>query len=51
MFSYLSITAEAKTEFTFEYFEITKPSLAFLLSVADEIGLELDLVANITSGR
>ena len=46
-----SLSGEAKTEFTFDYFEINKPSLVFLLSVADEIGLELDLVAQITSGQ
>ena len=45
-----SVSGEAMTEFTFEYFGMDKPSLAFLLSVADEIQLELDLVANITSG-
>jgi len=46
-----SVSGEAKTVFTFDYFEIEKPSLAFLLSVADDIGLELDLVAEITTGR
>ena len=42
-----SVSGHAKTEFTFDYFEINKPSLVFLLSVADEISLELDLVAEI----
>ena len=38
-----SITATASTTVTFDQFEMSKPSLAFILSVADEIKLELDI--------
>ena len=37
-----AIIGQARTEFTFEQFELTKPRLARLLSVADEIRLEYD---------
>ena len=37
-----TITGLAKTQFTFEEMGLTKPSLARLLSVADEIRLEYD---------
>lgn len=37
-----SIAGQAKTQFTFEEMGLTKPSLARLLSVADEIRLEFD---------
>lgn len=37
-----AVAGTAKTQFTFEEFGLTKPSLARLLSVADEIRLEYD---------
>lgn len=37
-----AVTGTARTQFTFEEFGLTKPSLARLLSVADEIRLEYD---------
>lgn len=37
-----AITGQARTEFTFDRFELTKPRLIRLLSVADEIRLEYD---------
>lgn len=40
----------AMTEVTFEQFAITKPSVAFVLSVADEIGLEFEFKAAISGG-
>ena len=42
-----SITATASTTVTFDQFEMSKPSLAFILSVADEIRLELDIQASV----
>ena len=42
------ITGQAVTEFTFDYFELSKPRLAFILSLDDEIRLELDFVASAT---
>ena len=40
-----SITATASTIITFDQFEMSKPSLAFILSVEGEIRLELDIQA------
>ena len=40
-----SITATASTIITFDRFEMSKPSLAFILSVEGEIRLELDIQA------
>ena len=34
---------EAATQITFQEFEMTKPRVGFLLSVADEIRLEADI--------
>ena len=42
-----SITATASTTVTFDQFEMSKPSLAFILSVTDEIRLELDIQASV----
>ena len=42
-----SITATASTTVTFDKFEMSKPSLAFILSVADEIRLELEIQASV----
>ena len=42
------ITGQAATVFTFDYFEMSKPRLAFILSLDDEIRLELDFVASVT---
>lgn len=44
-------TGRAKTSFKFDKFDIEKPSLFFLLSVEDNIRLELDFVLSINSGR
>lgn len=40
----------AMTEVTFEQFAMTKPSVAIVLSVADEIGLEFEFKAAISGG-
>ena len=42
------ITGQAVVVFTFDYFEMSKPRLAFILSLDDEIRLELDFVASVT---
>ena len=42
-----SITATASTVITFDQFEMSKPSLAFTLSVEGEIRLELDIQASV----
>ena len=42
------ITGRASTVFTFDYFEMSKPRLAFILSLDDEIRLEIDFVASVT---
>ena len=41
------ITGQAVAVFTFDYFEMSKPRLAFILSLDDEIRLELDFVASV----
>jgi len=41
---------EARTSFKFDKFNMKRPSAFFLLSVEDNIRLELDFVASITSG-
>ena len=42
-----SITGQAKTMVTFDQFELSKPTFAFILSVDDEIFLEIDIVASV----
>ena len=42
------ITGQAVSVFTFDYFELSKPRLAFILSLDDEIRLEIDFVASVT---
>ena len=42
-----SVTGLAKTMITFDQFELSKPTFAFILSVDDEIFLEIDIVASI----
>lgn len=42
------ISGQAVTVFTFDYFEMSKPRLAFILSLDDEIRLEIDFVASLT---
>ena len=42
-----SVTGQAKTMITFDQFEMSKPTFAFILSVDDEIFLEIDIVASI----
>ena len=42
------VRGQAVTVFTFDYFEMSKPRLAFILSLDDEIRLELDIVALVT---
>ena len=39
------VTGQARTVITFDQFDLSKPSLAFIVSVEDEIRLELDLQA------
>lgn len=41
------VTGQAKTVVTFDQFKLSKPSLAFIISVEDEIRLELDIRAAI----
>ena len=41
------VTGQAKTVVTFDQFELSKPALAFIISVEDEIRLELDINATI----
>ena len=45
-----SIIANASTVITFDQFDLSKPRLAFILSVEDEIRLELDIQASIQTG-
>ena len=42
-----AVTGQAKTVITFDQFDLSKPSLAFIVSVEDEIRLELDIIATI----
>ena len=42
-----SVTGLAKTMITFDQFELSKPTFAFILSVDDEIFLEIDIVASV----
>ncbi len=44
-----AITGQAVTVFTFDYFEMSKPRLAFILSLDDEIRLEIDFVASMAT--
>ena len=46
-FSADSVEASASTTVTFDQFEIAKPALAFIISVEDEIRLEMDIIASI----
>ena len=41
------VAGQAKTVVTFDQFELSKPALAFIVSVEDEIRLELDINATI----
>ena len=45
-----SAQGSAQTTFTFDTFNMDKPSLFFILSVEDEIRLELDFIADVTRG-
>ena len=40
----------AKTVVTFEQFDMTKPRVAIVLSVVDEIRLEINFVATVSDG-
>ena len=40
----------AKTVVTFEQYEMTKPRVAIVLSVVDEIRLEINFVATVSGG-
>ena len=46
-FSADSVEGSAFTTVTFDDFELTKPSFAFIISVEDEIRLEMDIIASI----
>lgn len=50
IFSEDSLSGVARTTVLFEDFSMNKPSLSFILSVADEIRLELDFMADISRG-
>ncbi len=45
-----TVTGQTTTTFTFDTFEIEKPSLFFIISLDDEIRLELDIAAAVASG-
>ena len=45
-----SATGQAKTSFTFEVFEMTKPQVFVVISVDENIRLELDFIAGVTRG-
>ena len=42
------VTGQAVAVFTFDYFEMSKPRLAFILSLDDEIRLEIEFLATVT---
>ena len=42
------VSGQARTVITFDQFDLSKPSLAFIVSVEDEIRLELDIQADIS---
>ena len=42
-----SVAGQARTMITFDQFELSKPTFAFILSVDDDIFLEIDIVASI----
>lgn len=44
-----TLTGQSKTSFTFDKFDMDKPSLFFILSVDDDIRLEVDFTASYTS--
>ena len=46
-FSADSVEGSASATVTFDDFELTKPSFAFIISVEDEIRLEMDIIASI----
>ena len=45
-----TITGQAKTVLTFDQLNMSKPSFSFILSVEDDIRLELDIEAEISGG-
>ena len=45
-----TITGQAKTVLTFDQLSLSKPSFSFIISVEDEIRLELDIEAEISGG-
>ena len=45
-FSADSVEGSASTTVTFDDFDLTKPSFAFIISVEDEIRLEMDIIAS-----
>ena len=42
------VEGKAQTMFTFSMFDLTKPDLSFLLTVEDEIRIEIDFKATIS---
>lgn len=46
-----SVTGQTKTQFTFEDFEMKKPRVFLLISVEDDIRLEMDFVASLSPGQ
>ena len=42
-----SVTGQARTMITFDQFELSKPTFAFILSVDNEIFLEIDIAASV----
>lgn len=49
-FGAASATGQARTSFTFPTFGMSKPSLLFIISVADEVRLEVDFVGTVEVG-
>ena len=45
-----TVTGQAKTVLTFDQLKMSKPSFSFIISVEDEIRLELDIEAEISGG-
>ena len=45
-----TVSGQAKTVVTFDQLQMAKPSLAFIISVEDDINLELDIEAEISGG-
>ena len=45
-----TVTGQASTSFTFDTFDLDIPRLAFIMSVEDNIRVELDFTASVSTG-